>query len=126
MKRFIILLIFLFWNISVFAEEVHLTCDLKFNNGKVVNKSFKLNSRTGSWWNKFTEEEIVWYGTIDRGDGSWGYVKHVVDRYTGSYKVMFLEDSKVKLNKHSRALKQLKTRSIRYGSCKKISRNKLF
>ena len=126
MKKFIILLTFLFWNISAFSEEVRLNCDLKFNNGKVVNKSFNLNSKTGSWWNKFTEEDISWYGTIDRGDGTWGYVKHVVDRYTGSYKVMFLEDSKVKLHKNSVALKKLKVKSIRYGTCKKASKNKLF
>ena len=126
MKKFIILLMFLFWNISAFSEEVRLNCDLKFNNGKVVNKSFNLNSKTSSWWNKFTEEDISWYGTIDRGDGTWGYVKHVVDRYTGSYKVMFLEDSKVKLHKNSVALKKLKVNSIRYGSCKKASKNKLF
>tara|TARA_Y100000590_G_C14806325_1_gene670880 strand:+ start:102 stop:482 length:381 start_codon:yes stop_codon:yes gene_type:complete len=126
MKKFIILLIFLFWNTSVFAEVVHLNCTVKWKDGDKSSKSFKLDSRTGSWWNKFTEETITWYGTIKNKDGTHGYIRHSVDRYTGRYTVKFLKDSKVKLHRHSSELKNLDIEDTRYGSCEKITGKKLF
>ena len=50
-------------NVS-FSEIINIDCKINFGDGTKFDKSWKLDSKTGNYWNKFSDNTITWVEVV--------------------------------------------------------------
>jgi hypothetical protein len=112
-------------NVS-FSEIINIDCKINFGDGTKFDKSWKLDSKTGNYWNKFSDNTITWVEVVipeNNDDDKYSYTYFKVDRMNGSLIVEFSAGVNNLLKKNHKKPEILGTL---YGKCEKGSGEKIF